>query len=231
MGGYWLSGAAPHNVEAEASSGRMGDDVRWTQRSLPRTRRARPQVLAAAADGIIPMIDALGGDVDRIFGEVRVDIGLLNSPFNELSLAQYCRLSRRPPPDRLRQFRPPLRPRLHAAPARPARLHGHQLADHGRRLQALVDYMPAHQQKHDHGLRQERELPVPRLPDHGWPDKPPAPGRRAVPRMFCNIFYHCHGKHGRIESRCGTMIVGCTRHGAREQGFHVRAFNGRGCSK
>jgi hypothetical protein len=48
-----------------------------------------PQVLAAAADGIIPLIDAMGGDVDRIFGEVRVDIGLLNSPFNELSLAQY----------------------------------------------------------------------------------------------------------------------------------------------
>src|SRR5262249_58022549 len=38
------------------------------------------------------MIAARGGDADRIFGEVRVDIGLLNSPFNELSLAQYCRL-------------------------------------------------------------------------------------------------------------------------------------------
>src|SRR6185312_5117532 len=155
-----------------------------------------PQVLAAAADGIIPMIAALGGDVDRIFGEVRVDIGLLNSPFNELSLAQYCRLfeeaARQTGYDNFglrfgHGFTPrQLGPLGYMAINSPTMAAG---------LRALVDYMPAHQQNTTMALRRERDLL--------YLDYQITDGRISRRRqdselslgMFCNIFHHCHGKH------------------------------------
>jgi AraC-like DNA-binding protein len=154
-----------------------------------------PQVLAAAADGIIPMIDGLGGDVDRIFGEVRVDIGLLNSPFNELSLAQYCGLfeaaARQTGYDNFgllfgHAFRPrQLGPLGYMAINSPTMAAG---------LRALVDYMPAHQQNTTMALRQEHDL--------FYLDYQITDGRISRRRqdaelslgMFCNIFYHCHGR-------------------------------------
>ncbi len=36
---------------------------------------AEPYVLAAAASGVIDMIESEGGDVDRIFGRARIDPG------------------------------------------------------------------------------------------------------------------------------------------------------------
>src|SRR5882724_12336651 len=141
------------------------------------------------------MIDALGGDVDRIFGEVRVDIGLLNSPFNELSLAQYCRLfeeaARQTGYDNFglrfgHGFTPrQLGPLGYMAVNSPTMAAG---------LRALVDYMPAHQQNTTMALRQERDL--------FYLDYQITDGRISRRRqdaelslgMFCNIFYHCHGK-------------------------------------
>ena len=154
-----------------------------------------PQVLAAAADGVIPMIDALGGDVDRIFGAVRVDIGLLNSPFNELSLAQYCRLfeeaARQTGHDNFglrfgHGFKPrQLGPLGYMAINSPTMAAG---------LRTLVDYMPAHQQNTTMALRRERDLL--------YLDYQITDGRISRRRqdaelslgMFCNIFHHCHGR-------------------------------------
>ena len=51
-----------------------------------------PYVLAAAASGVIDMIESEGGDVDRIFGRARIDTSRLDSPLSELGLKQYCRL-------------------------------------------------------------------------------------------------------------------------------------------
>src|SRR5262245_60483379 len=129
-----------------------------TMITASRSQGQGPQVLAAAADGIIPMIGALGGDVDRVFGEVRVDIGLLNSPFNELSLAQYCRLfeeaARQTGYDNFglrfgHGFTPrQLGPLGYMAINSPTMAAG---------ITALVDYMPAHQQNTTMPLRRERD--------------------------------------------------------------------------
>lgn len=51
-----------------------------------------PKVLAAAANGVIEMIDRYHGDVDGIFGRATIDTSQLDSPFNEISLRQYCTL-------------------------------------------------------------------------------------------------------------------------------------------
>src|SRR5262249_37851414 len=154
-----------------------------------------PQVLAAAADGIIPMIDAHGGDVDRIFGEVRVDIDLLNSPFNELSLAQYCRLFEEAAhqtgcDNSGLRFGHGFTPRQ-LGPLGYMTINSPTMAAG---LRALVDYMPAHQQNTTMALRRERDLL--------YLDYQIADGRIGRRRqdaelslgMFCNIFYHCHGK-------------------------------------
>src|SRR5258708_10941843 len=51
-----------------------------------------PQILASAATGIAETITTLGGDAGRVFESGHVDAHCLDSPFNELSLAQYCQL-------------------------------------------------------------------------------------------------------------------------------------------
>lgn len=51
-----------------------------------------PKVLAAAANGVIEMIDRYHGDVDSIFGRATIDTSQLDNPFNEISLRQYCTL-------------------------------------------------------------------------------------------------------------------------------------------
>lgn len=157
-----------------------------------------PQVLAAAADGIVAMIDAMGGDVDRIFGDAEVDIGLLESPFNELSLRQYCRLfeeaARHTRYDNFGLrfgygFKPrQLGPIGYMAINSPTMAAG---------LRALVDYFPAHQQNTTMALRRERDLL--------YLDYQITDGRIGCRRqdaelslgMFCNMFHHCHGRSWR----------------------------------
>ena len=56
------------------------------------TGELSPKVLAAAANGVIEMIDRYHGDVDGIFGRATIDTGQLDSPFNEINLRQYCTL-------------------------------------------------------------------------------------------------------------------------------------------
>lgn len=51
-----------------------------------------PKVLAAAANGVIEMIDRYHGDVDGIFGRADINTEQLDNPFNELNLRQYCNL-------------------------------------------------------------------------------------------------------------------------------------------
>lgn len=51
-----------------------------------------PKVLAAAANGVVDMIDRYRGNVDSIFGRATIDTNQLDNPFNEINLRQYCRL-------------------------------------------------------------------------------------------------------------------------------------------
>lgn len=51
-----------------------------------------PKVLAAAASGVVEMIERHHGDIDRIFGRATISTNDLDSPFNELNLKQYCAL-------------------------------------------------------------------------------------------------------------------------------------------
>lgn len=51
-----------------------------------------PAVLAAAATGIVPFIEELGGDVDSIFGNAGIAPELAGSPTLKLRLRSYCGL-------------------------------------------------------------------------------------------------------------------------------------------
>jgi len=51
-----------------------------------------PKVLASAASGVIPLIEANGGDADLIFGRSGIRSKDIENPTNELALGQFCRL-------------------------------------------------------------------------------------------------------------------------------------------
>lgn len=51
-----------------------------------------PGVLASAATGIVDYIERCGGDVDRIFGNVRILPDITGSPTMKLRLSAFCRL-------------------------------------------------------------------------------------------------------------------------------------------
>jgi len=51
-----------------------------------------PKVLASAASGVVPLIEANDGDADLIFGRAGVRSKDLENPTNELELEQFCRL-------------------------------------------------------------------------------------------------------------------------------------------
>lgn len=51
-----------------------------------------PAVLAAAATGIVPFIEQLGGDIDSIFGNAGIAPELAGSPTLKLRLRSYCNL-------------------------------------------------------------------------------------------------------------------------------------------
>jgi len=157
-----------------------------------------PQVLAAAADGVVHMIKAMGGDVDRVFGEARLDIGRLESPFNEISLKQYCELfeesARLTHCDNFglrfgHGFKPrQLGPIGYMAINAPTMAAG---------LRALVDYFPAHQQNTIMALRQERDL---LFLDYQITDGRISRRRQDAELslgMFCNIFHYCIGRQWR----------------------------------
>lgn len=157
-----------------------------------------PQVLAAAADGVVKLIDIMGGDVDRVFGEAGLDIDLLSSPFNDISLRQYCRLFEEAARHTgcgnfgLRfghDFKPrQLGPLGYMAINSPTVAAG---------LRALVNYFPAHQQNTAMALREERDLV--------YLDYQITDGRIDRRRqdaelslgMFCNILVHGCGRQWR----------------------------------
>jgi AraC-like DNA-binding protein len=158
-------------------------------------RGPAPQVLAAAATGIVDTIQSLGGDVDRIFGAARVDLELLGSPYNEINLAQYCQLfeesARHTRYDNFglrfgHHFKPrQLGPIGYMAINSPTMLAG---------LRALIEYFPAHQQNTTLAVREEGDL---LHLDYQITDG--RIGRRRQDAelslgMFRNIFQHCHGR-------------------------------------
>ena len=51
-----------------------------------------PKVLASAASGVIPLIEANRGDADLIFGRSGIRSKDIENPTNELALGQFCRL-------------------------------------------------------------------------------------------------------------------------------------------
>ena len=51
-----------------------------------------PKVLASAASGVIPLIEANRGDADLIFGRSGIRSKDLENPTNELELGEFCRL-------------------------------------------------------------------------------------------------------------------------------------------
>ena len=52
----------------------------------------RPKVLAAAANGVVGLIGAFGGDVDSIFGNAGIDTSDIENPLHGLDLQRYCRI-------------------------------------------------------------------------------------------------------------------------------------------
>ena len=55
-------------------------------------RQTDPAVLASAATGIVPFIERLHGDVDRIFGRAGISPEMAGSPTLQLSLKSFCLL-------------------------------------------------------------------------------------------------------------------------------------------
>ena len=159
---------------------------------------AEPYVLASAATGVVEMIEAQGGDIDRIFGRAQIDTAMLDSPYNELGLGQYCRLfeeaARQTQYDNFGlRFGDGFKPRQLGALGYLA-INSPTMAAAVRNLSA---YFPAHQQNSTLSIRQERELL--------YLDYQITDGRIVRRRqdaelslgMFCNIFRHCHGERWR----------------------------------
>ncbi|MSP81716.1 MAG: AraC family transcriptional regulator [Alphaproteobacteria bacterium] len=68
----------------------MGVIARSSERS--NDGAAGPIVLAAAATGIVPFIERLGGDIDGIFGNAGIAPDMAGQPTLRLKLSAYCRL-------------------------------------------------------------------------------------------------------------------------------------------
>ncbi|MFZ5789123.1 MAG: AraC-like transcriptional regulator QhpR [Pseudomonadota bacterium] len=159
---------------------------------------AGPQILASAATGIVDMIAMLGGDADRIFGTAHVDVHCLDSPFNELSLGQYCQLfeeaARQTRYDNFGlRFGYGFKPRQLGAIGYMA-VNSPTLAA---ALRNLCAYFPAHQQNSTLALRQERDLIyLDYRIDDGRIGRRRQDAELSV-GMFCNIFWHALGRSWR----------------------------------
>lgn len=64
----------------------------WGEDPVSSVRGTAPFVLAAAATGIVPFIERLGGDIDRIFGNAGISPDLAGEPTLKLKLSSYCNL-------------------------------------------------------------------------------------------------------------------------------------------
>jgi len=60
--------------------------------SAGNSNEAAPIVLASAATGLVPFIERMGGDVDRVFGNSGISPDMAGSPTLKLKLRDYCRL-------------------------------------------------------------------------------------------------------------------------------------------
>lgn len=155
---------------------------------------AEPYVLASAASGVMELIDAKGGDVDRIFGRAQIDTSKLDSPFNELSLKQYCCLfeeaAQQTQYDNFGlRFGDGFQPKQLGALGYIA-INSPTMVS---AVRNLSDYFPAHQQNSTLDIRPYGDLL--RL-DYQITDGRIARRRQDAELslgMFCNIFRHCHG--------------------------------------
>jgi AraC-like DNA-binding protein len=157
-----------------------------------------PQILASAATGIADMIATLGGDAGRVFESVHVDAHSLDSPFNELNLAQYCQLFE----EAARQTRYDNFGLRFGYGFKPKQLGaiGYMAVNSPTLAAALRNfcgYFPAHQQNTTMTLREERGLVY---LDYRIEDG--RIGRRRQDAelsigMFCNIFWHALGRSWR----------------------------------
>jgi AraC-like DNA-binding protein len=157
-----------------------------------------PQILASAAHGVAEMIATLGGDAGRVFESAHIDAHCLDSPFNELNLAQYCRLfeeaARETRYDNFGlRFGYGFKPKQLGAIGYMA-VNSPTLAA---ALRNFCSYFPAHQQNTTMTLREERDLVY---LDYRIED-----GRIGLRRqdaelsigMFSNIFWHALGRSWR----------------------------------
>jgi AraC-like DNA-binding protein len=159
---------------------------------------AGPQILASAANGIVEMIATLGGDAGRVFETVHVDAHSLDSPFNELSLAQYCQLFE----EAARHTRYDNFGQRIAYGFRPKQLGaiGYMAVNSPTLATALRNfcrYFPAHQQNTTMTLREERDLVY---LDYRIEDGRISRRRQDAELsigMFCNIFWHALGRNWR----------------------------------
>ena len=154
-----------------------------------------PKVLAAAASGVVELIERNGGDPDSIFGRATIHARDLDSPFNELNLGQYCKLfeeaARQTGNDNFGlRFGAEFEPRRlgaigYAAISSPTLSAA---------LRNMVHYFAAHQSQTTFALRQDRDILwlVYQIYD------PRITRRRQDAElsvgMFCNIFRHCLGE-------------------------------------
>ncbi|MHA1599721.1 MAG: AraC-like transcriptional regulator QhpR [Alphaproteobacteria bacterium] len=153
-----------------------------------------PYVLAAAASGVIDLIETQGGDVDRIFGQAQIDTSKLDGPLNELGLKQYCGLfeeaARQTQYDNFGlRFGNSFQPRQLGALG--------YLAINSPTMAAALDnlavYFPAHQQNSTLAIREEGDL---LFLDYQITDGRIVNRRQDAELslgMFRNIFQHCHG--------------------------------------
>ena len=155
-----------------------------------------PQVLAAAATGVIELIETLGGDPDRVFGQTRLRPDWLENPFNELNLKQYCELFERAAAETRHDnfglhFGQRFRPQQLGALGYLA-INSPTMAA---ALANLTKYFTAHQQNSTLTVRNEGDLIG---LEYQITDGAIAHRRQDAELslgMFCNVFRHCHGQH------------------------------------
>lgn len=157
-----------------------------------------PKILAAAASGAAELFRRHKGDVERIWGRVGIRADDLDSPVNEIDLAQYCGMfeeaARQTGHDNIGlEFGYDFSPRRlgmlgYAAISAPTLATA---------LRRLVDYFPAHQGRTSFGLVQEADI----LWLHYRIHDPAITERRQDAElslgMFCNIFWTALGRDWR----------------------------------
>ncbi len=157
-----------------------------------------PKILTAAASGAADLFRRHKGDVECIWGRVGIRADDLESPVNEIDLAQYCAMfeeaARQTGHDNIGlEFGHDFHPRRlgmlgYAALSAPTLATA---------LRRLVDYFPAHQGRTSFGLVQEADI----LWLHYRIHDPAITERRQDAElslgMFCNLFWTALGRDWR----------------------------------